>query len=446
MTDPNHLYQRAFKRSLDTPVITRDYRSVNAPFGPEIAAIRWLEKNGYDLHYVAGADLARRAFADEILSRSKAYLSVGHDEYWTYPQREALYAARENDGLHLNFWSANENYWAVRFEDDDPRTMIIYKETQHVAKLDPALDQWTGTFRDARPINPKGARPENALSGTMFVANAQRVDPIYLDGERFGAHRAWRNTSVAAGARYYALPGVLGHEWDEIADNGWSPPSLQLLSETTVDNVQCIKDHGATFDTGTATHNLVLFRHPNSGAWTFGAGTVQWSWALDATHDPNDPQRANKYDIRVETDVRGPIRDLQQLTVNIFQDQGVLPASLDPTLHLVDAPVDDEGPTATLDAATLEDGILRLAGGATDVGGAVASVEVSWTPGRWHFAALDRVAAEVRWTLSWGDEPWHALHGALPTDADKDLFGLRVSDDSGNVLYEVPALWGMDEL
>ena len=67
---------------------------------------------------------------------------------------------------------------------------------------------------------------------------------------------------------------------------------------------------------------------------------MQWAWALDATHDANDPQRANKYNIRVEEDARGPDRDLQQLTVNVFQDMGVLPATLDPTLRLVDDAVD----------------------------------------------------------------------------------------------------------
>ena len=117
----------------------------------------------------------------------------------------------------------------------------------------------------------------------MFVANAQRVDALYVDGERFGRHRAWRNTSVAEGNSYHTPKGVLGHEWDEVVDNGWSPPNLQRLSSTTIDNVQCLRDVGAVFDSCSATHNLVLSRHEESGAWTFGSGTVQWSWALDDT-------------------------------------------------------------------------------------------------------------------------------------------------------------------
>jgi len=258
LSDPGHATKRAYKRSLNTPVITRDYRSVNAPFGAELAAIRFLERNGYDVHYCSGADLADAATADDVLSRSRAYVSVGHDEYWTYEQREALERWRSR-GLHLNFWSANEAYWAVRFPKGDARTMVIYKETQSLEKLD-APGEWTGTFRDARAINPRGAMPENALTGTMFAANAQRVDPVVLDGARFGAHRAWRGTAVRTGRQTrVALAGVLGHEWDEVVDNGASPPLLQKLSETSVDNVQCIMDHGATFDSGSATHNLVRF-------------------------------------------------------------------------------------------------------------------------------------------------------------------------------------------
>jgi len=85
-------------------------------------------------------------------------------------------------------------------EEEPPRTLVCYKEAQSVAKLDPLPDEWTGTFRDARPINPRGAMPENALTGTMFAANAQRHDPLIVDGARFGRHRAWRGTAARAQA------------------------------------------------------------------------------------------------------------------------------------------------------------------------------------------------------------------------------------------------------
>ena len=78
LSDPKHVHKRAHARSYDTPLITRAYRSVNAPLGPELAAIRFLERMGYDVHYATGFDLSGK-HADNILKRSRAYLSVGHD-------------------------------------------------------------------------------------------------------------------------------------------------------------------------------------------------------------------------------------------------------------------------------------------------------------------------------------------------------------------------------
>ena len=299
-------------------------RSVNAPFGPELAAITFLERNGYDLHYASGFDMSGPS-AFSLLERSRSYVDAGHDEYFSYPQRAALESAR-SEGTHLNFWSGNEAYWSVRYSGRD---LICYKETQSDEKLDPEPGSWTGTFRDARDINPVGAMPENGLTGTMFAANAQRHDPIMLDGPGFGSHRAWRGTRLEGGWAGHAKPGVLGHEWDHPVDNGSSPPFLQRLTSTTVSNIQVIQDHGSTFDTGSATHSIVLFRSPESGAWTFGAGTVQFSWALGDLHDVNDPQRANKYDVRVERDVMGGVGDIKQLVINVFEDQGVMPGSLE---------------------------------------------------------------------------------------------------------------------
>ena len=366
ISEPGHDLRRAHKRSYNTPLITRAYRAINAPLGAEYPAIRFLERNGYDIHYCTGADLAVPARSGPLLARSAAYLSVAHDEYWSYEQRAAIEHARDTNGLHLNFWSANEAYWAIRFEpsvyhdkqqvgvradgaaagadedaedvaNDPPRTLVCYKETQSTTKLDPEPGSWTGTFRDSRPINPKGAMPENSLSGTMFVANAQREDYLVIDAKRFGMHRAWWGTQVREFADkeldHKSLcwhAAVLGHEWNSDVDNGWRPPALQKLSETTVNNVAALMDEGSTFDSATGTHSLVLHRRGNgsSAPLTFGAGTVQWSWGLDAMHDINDPQRANKYAIRVDEDPRGGCHMVQQLTVNVLLDMGLVPVTL----------------------------------------------------------------------------------------------------------------------
>ena len=45
---------------------------------------------------------------------------------------------------------------------------------------------------------------------------------------------------------------------------------------------------------------------------------MQWSWGLDSHHDVNDPQRTNKYNIRVQGHPQGPSRDVQKLTLNVL--------------------------------------------------------------------------------------------------------------------------------
>ena len=148
--------------SYNRPFATRAYRAVNMPFNSELPAVRWLERNGSDVSYWSGVDADRYAsrLASPAGTRHRLYLSVGHDEYWSGAQRAAVTAARDH-GMHLAFFSGNEVYWRTRWEEDaagrSHRTLVVYKETQDVKKIDPQAHEWTGTWRDGRTINPLGA-------------------------------------------------------------------------------------------------------------------------------------------------------------------------------------------------------------------------------------------------------------------------------------------------
>ena len=102
-------------------------------------------------------------------------MSVGHDEYWSGGQRANVTAARDA-GVHLAFFSGNEIFWKTRWEpsidgsNTANRTLVCYKETHANAKIDPS-PEWTGTWRDPRFSPPAdGGRPENELSGTIFMS------------------------------------------------------------------------------------------------------------------------------------------------------------------------------------------------------------------------------------------------------------------------------------
>ncbi len=431
--DPADPQERAYKVSMNRPYVTRDYRAVNLVFNAEYPMVRWLESNGYDVSYTTGVDSDRRG---ALIKNHKVFLSVGHDEYWSGPQRAHVEAARDA-GVHLAFFSGNDVFWKIRWEPStDPsrtpyRTLVTYKETHANAKIDPLPNVWTGTWRDARAINPEGPKPENALKGTIFTVNAWRNDPLIVPAE-YAKLRFWRNTEVAqlrAGDSAVLGYGILGHEWNEDLDNGFRPAGLIRMSKTTVNNVPYIQDYGTVYAAGTATHHLTLFRAP-SGALVFSAGTVQWAWGLDPNHDTETgipPERANGSNIRIGVDLKGAVRGIQQATVNLFADMGVQPTTLQPGLIKTTASSDKTAPISRVDpggARAVAGGMLEMSGTAVDTGGGVVGgVEVSVDGGTtWHPAE-----GTTRWTYRW-----------TPASNAPPSIRARAVDDSGNIETAAP--------
>src|SRR5215217_5728776 len=224
---------RAYKVSYNRPFNTRG--SGGGPresylFNAEYPMVRWLERNGYGVSYTTGVDSDRRGAE---IREHKVFVSVGHDEYWSGQQRANVEAARDA-GVHLAFFSGNEVFWKTRWENSidgsstPHRTLVSYKETHANAKIDPS-PAWTGTWRDPRFSPPSdGGRPENALTGTLFMVNGTDYQALKVPAAD-GKLRFWRNTSVAN-----QTPGqtatlgagcncLIGYEWDEDADNGSRP-------------------------------------------------------------------------------------------------------------------------------------------------------------------------------------------------------------------------------
>ncbi|MSO56134.1 MAG: hypothetical protein EXQ55_04330 [Acidobacteria bacterium] len=433
---------RARKVSYNRPISNREWEAVvNQFFTAEYPMVRFLEANGYNVGYFSCLDAARYG---EKIKEHKIYTSTGHDEYWSGAHRKNVEAARDA-GVNLAFFSGNEVYWKTRWEPSidtshtPNRTLVVYKEThdrfddhsefitQQGVKSDPKKDEWTGTFRDASPMNPEGPHPENALTGTIFTVDAWRNDVIKVPA-KYGKYRFWRNTSVATlkpGEVALLEGAVLGHEWDEDLDNGFRPAGLIHLSETTVNNVAYLWDWGTIDDSGTATHNLTLYR-AKSGALVFGAGTVQWSWGLDAHHDSVNgmvSNYANRYDIRVGEDPRAPDVRVQQATVNLFADMGVQPTTPIPGLVPATASPDKLGPlsriVAPVDGSAVATEIVTITGTARDSGGGVvAAVEVSLDGG-------------MTWHRAEGEESW-SYTGTLPKGTEEARVMSRATDDSAN--------------
>ena len=395
---------RAHKLSYNRPFTTRADHSTESVFNAEYPMVRWLEANGYDVSYFAGADTDRRGA--EILEHT-VFLSIGHDEYVSGGQRASLEEALAA-GVHLAFFSGNEIYWKIRWEDSIDasgtayRTLVCYKEgtlgeNNCGTKCDPLSSVWTGLWRDGCSYSPPadGCRPENALSGQIsWDGTTYSMDVPEPDGKM----RFWRGTSIAglSAGQVAGLPfGTLGYEWDfqRPEYQAFYPPGRVRLS-TTVRSGK--------------THHLTLYRHP-SGALVFGAGSVQWSWGLDSHHDRGSA---------------APDLNMQQATVNLLADMGVQPATLQPGLVAATATTDTTPPISQiidpLAGSTVKIGIQRsVSGTAMDsFGGVVGGVEVSVDAGRtWQPAA-----GREGWTFSW-----------TPGAYGSATIVSRAVDDSGNL-------------
>src|SRR5581483_8153964 len=396
---------RAYKVSYNRPFNDRatagGLGTSNWVFYAEYPMIRWLEANGYNVSYFTDTDSDRRG---SLIKNHKLFLSVGHDEYWSAAQRANVEAARDA-GVHLAFFSGNEVFWKIRWENSIDgsgtpyRTLVSYKETHAGAQIDPAdPPTWTGTWRDPRFSPPAdGGRPENALTGTIFTVNSGSA-AIQVPAED-GKMRFWRNTDIASlspGQTATLGTQTLGYEWDEDLDNGFRPAGIVRLSTTTVQVPQYIQDYGSVYGPGTATHHLTLYRAA-SGALVFGAGTVQWSWGLDVNHD-----------IFPDTGPSQPDSRMQQATVILFADMGVQPATLQPWLVPSTASADHTAPTSTITApangaSVPVGGAVTITGTATDAGGGVVGgVEVSVDGGAtWH-PATGRTSWSYTWTPAFG--------------------------------------------
>jgi hypothetical protein len=365
-------------------------------FGEEYPTIRWLEANGYDVNYQSGIDTDRYG---SLLLNHKIFMDAGHDEYWSAQQVANVTAAR-NAGVNLAFLSGNEVYWEIRWEPDANgtpyRTMVCYKTT-----LDGATDPsgvWTGTFRD--PAQPGGAMPENALTGTMYIADWNQVDPtnpIDIPYE-LSQLRFWRNTAVAQlqpGETYQLAGDYLGYESDTDPNNGFRPAGEIDLSSTTFTTKVLLLDAGKTLGEGTATNNQTLYRAA-SGALVFSAGTVFWAWALDANHDPG-PAGSGLDGTGSGTPVDP---NVQQAMVNLFADMGVQPETLQSDLIVAIQTTDTTPPTAmvTPPSGDMDVGYNLIQGTAADSGGGiVAAVEISLDNG----LTWNRATGTTNWSYGW---------------------------------------------
>lgn len=295
------LATRAYKVSLNRPSRGRQF-GAGAGISTVIDAIRWMERNGYDLSYVSSVDINDHP---DLLLTHRAFLALGHDEYWSLAMRNGVERARDA-GIGLAFFGANAAYWNIRFERDHAgvpdRTIVCYKS----ASLDPlyGVDNANVTveWRQA-PLD----RPENALVGVM-----------YADWTYPPMGWKWTMTSNAAspllagsGLRPGASYGcnLVGYEFDHVYYNGDTPPGLHVLGDS----------YALGIDAG-ANHSQTTYYVARSGALVFASGSIYWAYALDGLKFWDVPRLPPGFMPCLSSSASAPVPGIQRLMANVMAE------------------------------------------------------------------------------------------------------------------------------
>ena len=234
----------------------------------EYNMVRFLEREGYDVTYGTNVDTHAHP---EMLRRVKAFLSVGHDEYWSWEMRANVEAARDG-GTNLAFFSGNVCYWQIRFEDD-LRTIVSHKET--ALQTDPLArdgDRSNDHLVTTLWRDPPVSRPEEELIGVMTLESRVDAD-VVVDN---ASHWVFAKTGLKNGD---ILKGLLGYEVDAIFGKR-SPPNLVRLAHSPFTN--------SRNESGIADMTIYTTA---KGVLVFATGSIQWCWGLD---DFNEAARGHR--------------------------------------------------------------------------------------------------------------------------------------------------------
>jgi len=268
--------KRAVKVSFDRPFTGNGYPRF---FWFEIEFLRWAERSGYDITY--STDVDTHVNGAELLNH-KAFISAGHNEYWSSEMFTAAETARDA-GVNLAFMGADAVYRQIRYEASAAgvanRVVVCYK----AYNIDPV--QGPTTTVEFRFLG----RSEQTLVGIQFESDVNFGSNVpYVVSN--SSHWVYSGTGFHDGD---SVPGIVGYEMDRYNTYYPAPNAVSwtLLSHSPFTDTSNIDDYAQSS----------IYQAP-SGALVFATGTLSWSLGLD-----NSTLWGQTADPRI-----------QQMTANVF--------------------------------------------------------------------------------------------------------------------------------
>lgn len=249
-------FDRPYGREAQYTGVVNDPLSVGSgEFLPlEFPLAYWLEQHGYDVAYCSNSDM----LSPERGLKCKAWISVGHDEYWDIRQYRSVEKLRD-EGVNLLFLSGNTICWVTPFRasSDGRPNRIIFRGGPYGANNEYALKR----------LKKNGPFPEHGPDEGLLMG-ARNIDPVNGGGDWIIAkpdHWMFAGTGVKKGDR---IPGLIGWEYHgQPADI----PGLEVVAAGTA------WQGGENPQQWTAT----IYPGPK-GNFVFNASTIFWCQGLSS--------------------------------------------------------------------------------------------------------------------------------------------------------------------
>jgi len=244
---PDHALEgfanRACAVSFDRPY-PQSWASGAADFvGNEYPLLYHLESLGLDLTYWTDVDLHANP---QLLANHRCLFSLGHDEYWSTPMRDAAQSANAS-GVNLAFLGANASYRQIRLQPTavgPNRLQVCYKDAAEdpIVSSQPAL---TTVNWDQAPVN----NPESTMIGSTYQSVGAKADMVVTDASSW----FFSGCNLTDG---HVFPSMIIGEYDRYVPSLPGPRNLDVLAHSPIPGQSNWSD--LTYFTPSATSGGVL--------------------------------------------------------------------------------------------------------------------------------------------------------------------------------------------
>lgn len=283
-------FDRPYGREAQYSAIVNDPLSVGsgAWLTFEFPLAYWLEQEGFDVSYCSNSDL----LSPDRGLKCKAFLSVGHDEYWDIRQYRSVVAMRDA-GVNLLFLSGNAVCWVSPLKPgrDGRPNRVTFRGGPYGGS-----HQWAEERRQKHGPFPESGPDEGYLIG------ARNLRPVNGGGDWICArpeHWIFAGTGMKRGDR---VPGLIG--WEYHGDPPTDLPGLEIVAQGTA------WQGGTVPSPWTAT----IYPGPKEN-FVFNAATIFWAQGLGAPPGHTLPWSHGSRP-------HGPDPRVQQITRNLLRRAG----------------------------------------------------------------------------------------------------------------------------